>query len=632
MIARAALIVAAVAIAAPAHGDDEPDRPEPEPEVIVVTGTRSETPLAASPVVTEVIDRERLDESGATTVAEALSMRPGLAIERGIGGAGVTIQGLGSEYVLVLVDGQRQIGRVDGRIDLDRLALGGVERIEIVRGPGSALYGSEALGGVIHVITREPDDGLRAEAGARLDGRLGSDLRAGVGLGRGAWRGVADAEWRRGDPYDRDPSDPATTIAGYDDARAGARAAWHDGDRARIDLAAEVQRRDLAAVAAPASGAVLDRRNLIEIGSARAAARWSGAQTAVRGGVAAGVFRDQYAVDQRGASSLDQYQETVEDLVETTLQVDHARGRHRLIAGGEGLRESLESARLSMPGDRLRGALYLQDEWRPGSAYRWLVVPALRLDHDTQFGSHATPRLAVRWDPIDTAVVRASAGAGYRAPSFKELLLRFENPGAGYVVEGNPALSPETSRSLQLGGEWRPRPRAWLAANLFHNELRDLITAVTLDDGGDGGPLRFGYDNVGRARTSGVELAAVIARGRASLEAGWAFTRARDRDAGRALEGVPAQRAGLAARWRDDGGVDLFVEAALTGPRPFYLSADPAMATWSAARVDLRARIARRFGERLTCFLGAENLLDAGDDTFDPIAPLTLYVGVEARR
>jgi outer membrane receptor for ferrienterochelin and colicins len=616
---------------AAAHEESTEDEPRGE-EVIIVTGTRSETPLGSSPVVTEVIDRERIEESGATSVADALAMRPGIWIDRGLGGAGVTIQGLGAEYVLVLVDGQRQIGRVDGKVDLDRLATGDVERIEVVRGPGSALYGSEALGGVINVITRAPEDGVTAEAAGRIDGRLGTDLRGALGLGRGAWRGGVDGEWRRGDPYDRDPSDPATTIAGYDDARAGARGAWRGGDRVRVDVAADYQRRDLRAVDAPGSGAVLDRRNLIELAAARATTRWSSERTIVAGGVALGLYRDQFAVDQRGASALDQYQETREDLVETTLQVEHVLGRHQLTAGAEALRESLSSDRLSTPGERGRGAIYLQDTWRIGAEYRWLVVPAIRLDHDTQFGAHATPRLAARWDPTDQIVLRASAGTGYRAPSFKELLLRFENPGAGYVVEGNPALAPETSRSLQLGGEWRPRRRAWLAANAFHNELRDLITAVTIDDGGGMGPLRFGYANIGRARTQGVEIAAVVGRGRASLEAGWAYTRARDRDAGRALEGVPAQRAALAARWRDPAGVELFAEAALTGPRPYYVSEDPAAATWSEPRVDLRARAARRFGEHLAFFVGGENLLDAGDDTFDPIAPRTLYVGVEARR
>jgi outer membrane receptor for ferrienterochelin and colicins len=603
--------------AAPAHAD----------EVIVVTGTRSETPLDTSPVATEVVDRDDLEASGAETVAEALAQRPGLWLERGIAGTGVSIEGLGPEYVLVLVDGQRQIGRVGGAIDLDRLAIADVERIEIVRGPGSALYGSDALGGVIHVIRRQPEDGLGVETAARIDGRLATDLRARVHGGRGAWTGALGAEHRRGDAFDRTPDDPSTTIPAYEDLHADGQGSWRDGDRWTIDLGGDYLRRDLRGVDGTASGAVLDRRNLIEIASSCASARWSGDATAVRGILGLGVYRDQYATDQRDSMALDRYEETVEQLGESSLQVEHARGRHRATVGGEVLRETLTADRLVTDGARWRAAVFAQDEWRLGDTYRWLVVPAARVDHDSQFGTHATPRLAVRWDPADLVVLRASSGAGYRAPSFKELLLRFENPGAGYVVEGNPDLKPERSLNVQLGAEWKPTAAVWLAANAYDNELADLITSVTLDDGD---PIRFGYDNVGRARTQGVELAAELVRGRASLSLGWAYTRARDRDLDRALEGMPAHRATVGVRWRDrDEDLDASAEATLTGPRPFYVDEDP---TWTSPRVEVRARVARRFGEHLAFFLGVENLLDAGDDRFDPMAPRTLYTGVEARR
>src|SRR5690606_36054146 len=126
---------------------------------------RSETPRQASPVTTEVIDRQRLVESGAQTVADALALRPGLWIERGIAGtAGITMQGLGPKYSLILVDGVRQIGRTDGVVDLDRFAIEDLEQIEIVRGPSSVLYGSDALGGVVNLVTRMPREGLAIDA------------------------------------------------------------------------------------------------------------------------------------------------------------------------------------------------------------------------------------------------------------------------------------------------------------------------------------------------------------------------------------------------------------------------------------------------------------------------------------
>jgi outer membrane receptor for ferrienterochelin and colicins len=296
------------------------------------------------------------------------------------------------------------------------------------------------------------------------------------------------------------------------------------------------------------------------------------------------------------------------------------------MVGGEALRETLAADRLVMAGVRWREAVYVQDEWRIGAEYRWLVVPAARVDHDSQFGTHATPRVAVRWDSTDRVAVRGSAGTGFRAPSFKELLLRFENPGAGYVVEGNPQLAPERSLNGQASVEWNARGTVWLAVSAFHNELDDLITSVTLDDGAAGGPRRFGYVNVGRARTQGVEGMLRTERGRLGAELGWAYTRARDLDQERALEGVPGHRAAAALRWRDRAeAFTAVLDATMTGPRAFDgVTTDP--------RFEIGARIARRFTGGFTFYLGVENLLDAGDDRFDPIAPRTLHAGVAARR
>jgi outer membrane receptor for ferrienterochelin and colicins len=208
-------------------------------------------------------------------------------------------------------------------------------------------------------------------------------------------------------------------------------------------------------------------------------------------------------------------------------------------------------------------------------------------------------------------------------------LLHFANPSVGYVVEGNPDLQPETSRSAQVAGEWQATSWLWLSASGFYNGLHGLIYAVTLPDDGSG-TLRFGYDNIGRARTAGMEAYAMASRGRVGLELGYALTRARDLDAERPLESVPANRFTATLRWRDrKDGFDAFAAAVLTGHRPFYLADDPQMATLTARRLELRGRVAKRFPNGFGGFLGVDNLLDAGDAVLDRIPPRTFYAGVE---
>lgn len=629
-----ASVGAFVAGTSPVSADVEPighaeGSVEEASETIVVIAPNVHAAPAAAPVVTDVIDRDRIQESGARTVAAALALQPGLWLDRGLAGTGISMQGLGPKYVLVLIDGRRQLGRVDGAIDLDRFSTSDVAQIEIVRGPSSALFGSDALGGVINVISRPPDQ-ARAELTAQVDHRGATELSASLAGTRRYFSAAANGEWRRGGAVDLTPESPGTTIAAYGDGRGDLRGEYRR-DRWRVAATTGYQRRDLEGIDTNASGAVLDRRNLIEVADAALRGRWTTERTAVDARLGSGYYRDQYALDQRGAAALDQYQDTREHLLEASAQVDRAiGGRHRASLGAEVLQEGLTSDRLREPGDRLRAGMWLQDVWRAGRNYDVMLVPAIRLDADTQFGTHVTPHLAIRWDPRDDLLVRSSLGAGYRAPSFKELLLRFENPGVGYVVEGNPDLRPETSTSIQAASEWRAR--SWLAvsAQIFGNQLRDLITTTTIGDGMDGGPIRFGYDNIGHARTFGAELGLAIDLGRLTLGGGWAYTRARDTDADQPLEGIPAHRVAATARWRDDGeGLTAFAELAATGARP-YLIGDTRIET--APRCDIRARVARRFGERLELFLGVDNLLGAGDAAFDPMAPRTLYAGATARR
>lgn len=599
-------------------------------EVIVVTGTRSDTPRSSSPVTTEVIDRSQIEASGAQSVAEVLALRPGLWVDRGVAGTnGVTMQGLGPEYTLVTIDGARQIGRTDGVLDLDRFGLEDIEQIEVVRGPSSVLYGSDALGGVINLVTRPPKDGVHVDAMSRIDGRLASDTRARVAVGHAGIAGVVVGEYKQADAIRLDPTSEGTSIDAYEDRHATAHAIDQRTAGWRFDANGDYLWRDLRGISALPTGAVFDQRNLVETASGGGIAAYSGAKTSVRIAADASIYRDQYLSDQRSSDALDQYQETREHLYEGSLQVGRLFGdHHRAMAGAEVLRETLSSDRLAKPGGRTRTAVFAQDEWSATSEI--LVVPAARIDIDTQFGVHATPRVAARYEDVKRGfTVRGSVGMGYRAPGFKELLIRFSNPGAGYVVDGNPDLKPETSFSVQAGAEWKAKPWLWLSAEAYDNELRDLIYPSSLGTDA-GGTLQFSYVNVGRARTTGGELLAIAGTGRATVETGYAYTRSRDLDEDRALENIPAHRATLTLRFRDRiEGFEAYAGIVMTGHRPLYVDE---MTTLTARRWDVRARIAKKFGTGLGGFLGVENLVNAGDAVNDRVAPRTMYAGIEVHR
>jgi outer membrane receptor for ferrienterochelin and colicins len=131
---------------------------------ITVTGTRTEKRLADSPVATEIIGAAEIENSSAATVSEVLDDY-GLMYSSNAMGDYIQLQGLGESRVLYLIDGRRVTGRVAGRLNGDTLPLDNVERIEIVRGPQSVLYGSDGIGGVVNIITKKPKDTFSLNAG-----------------------------------------------------------------------------------------------------------------------------------------------------------------------------------------------------------------------------------------------------------------------------------------------------------------------------------------------------------------------------------------------------------------------------------------------------------------------------------
>jgi outer membrane receptor for ferrienterochelin and colicins len=602
------------------------------------TGTRTEAPLADTPIATEVLGRADFERHGAETVAEVLALLPGVELTRSFNGTSLTLQGLGPEYVLILVDGQRVVGRVGGAIDLSRLPLEHVDRIEVVRGPSSALYGSDAIGGVVNIITRQAEKPWVADGSFSIGsfGRLDAAAHLGA-MGRG-WHVAATGGWHSTEGYDLDPSTVDTTASEGQEGSAALRAGLRFPGGERATAAVEYSRRDLHGVSSSATGAVFDRTNVTETVTARALGTLKPAR-ALKLDLAAhaSFFRDQYLSDQRMSSALDQLEETRELWLQASSQLEWAApAGHYLTLGSEAALERLESDRLGPgEGDRRRVAAFLQDEWTILGEPRLVALPALRLDSDTQFGLHLTPKLALRVDPHPDVTLRGALGWGFRAPDFKELLLHFENPGVGYVVEGNPQLRPETSRSVSLGVELRPTTGATFAIGLFRNDLDDLISTTVVDDGGAGGPLRFSYVNVASAWTQGLEASARVALPHGFRAAGsYALTLTRDEATGEPLDGRARHRGRIEAGWSHTRwALSVDVAAAVVGPAPYTVDEDGNGMTetvHSPRYADLSARVAKTFRGRFSVFVRIDNAADAAG-RFLTIPPRALRAGLTAR-
>ncbi|RAL20329.1 hypothetical protein DL240_17255 [Lujinxingia litoralis] len=626
----------------PPRGADATAQPSPTRETrqargqVVVTGTRRAQAREDSPVPVTVIDREAIDASGARDVSELLAAQAGVELVPTIGGTGVRLQGMDADYVLVLVDGQRVAGRIDGVIDLTRFTSRNIERVEVLRGPGSALYGADAMAGVINIITRTSDEPYEAEASLGYGQRHQLEVGGRAGMRREGWRAHLEANHRQAAGYDLSPEDIFSTGSSYNETQAGLGGARELGERWELGGRASYLVRRQERVDAGASRAVFDRLNAYEdaLGSIYAERQGEGR---LRTTATFQVFRNQFFYDQRHSDALDRY----EDSRETQAIVESVYERplsdtNILTVGVEGALHRFDSERLrDGVGERDRLALFAQNEWFLGDAQQLVLMPGIRLDLDSQYGFHPSPALSVRYQVFEKLNVLGSAAMAYRAPSFQELLLDFENPAVGYVVRGNPELKPETSRSFQLGALWRPLEQVDVEVNLFWNELDNLIGSTTSESAGADQALVFSYTNIARARTRGVESMLRVRPGKGvRLELGYTLTDTLDRDLNRPLEGRAPHRVSLAVGAdRLPLGLKANLRAQLTSERPYYFAGttelDAPDTAPASALID--AHLWRDVGDHLSVSLRGTNLLNQGDARFLPIAPRALFLALNAR-
>ncbi len=621
-----------------------PDDEEPG-EVVVVTGARRSESLSETVVTTDVVTREQVEESGASDASEVLETVPGVVVYRSFRGAGVQMQGLDSQYVLVLVNGQRMTGSKDGVLDLSRIPAERIERIEIVKGAASALYGSDAIAGVINIITREPDQPWSSQTVGSYGSRNTLDLSETVGLKRDRWSAGLNLGTHSTDGYDWDPTDAQTDGNASDqyavegdltadltpDLRVLADGGYRLRDSTGVD---EVQ------------AATFDRRNLTEDADLRLGMELLPSEASkLSAHLSGALYRDQYSQDQRGSDALDQYEDSRDTSAQLDLQWDQVWGRNVISVGAEGLRETLVSPRLTQDGERYRGAFYVQDELRVGPRQQLAIVPGARLDADSWFGLQPTPRVALRWDATEHLAFRLNTGFGFRAPTFKEMFLLFENPTAGYMVQGNPDLQPEHSLGLTGGFESSIGRHLQIRLDGFHTALDNLITIEFVDEATAETPAAYSYVNIARATSTGAEGSVRVRLDEwLTTDLGYTYTRTWDLDAQRDLDGRARNRGTVGLTGRVPA---LLVEATLrgeiVGPTTFYVWDDVAQVE---ERVDadpyanLKLRVEKTVLPRLAeggssllpaglrIFAGVDNLLNAGDALYIHLDPRLFYGGL----
>jgi outer membrane receptor for ferrienterochelin and colicins len=496
---------------------------------VVVTGTRTPKSLQQVPIPITRITADEIKKKGLVRLNEILAEQTGMTILDDPHGQGIQIQGFDPAYTMILIDGLPLIGRNTGILELSRITTNNIDRIEIVKGPTSSLYGSEAMAGVVNIITSDPAKGVSAG----LSTRYGTNKTADISL-NSAYRsdkfhlsGFANRYSSGG--YTLQPSSGLPTVSPFAGYTLNAKSAYKIDAQTTIKLSVRYYTNDQ------------DSKYLVDN-------RYAGGTGTEKDFNVAPVithrfnnklfstlqlYRSTYKTNSNVRYTDDQsvYDQTYfnQTFNRAELQNDYAlRDNLKLTAGAGGQYESVEATRYEKLQSFTSGYGYFQADWLP--VKKLDIIAGGRYDVHSVYKSQFSPKLAVSYALSPKFTLLGSAGKGYKAPDFRQLYLNFTNAEVGYSVFGyeeaaagiarlqqqgqiesvliDPStlqrLNAESSTAFNFGYRYKPNSKLYWTANLFRNNITNLIETAAIAIKTNGQSV-FSYFNLNKVYTQGVE-------------------------------------------------------------------------------------------------------------------------------
>ena len=510
-----------------------------ELDTVVVTGSRTSKLLQDTPVKTEVISSERIKEQNYSNVSQAILDISGVTLQgmRGKEGSTAIMQGLAEEHVLVLIDSVPVLQTSSNGVDLSDLSTLNIKQIEVIKGGASAIYGGQAMGGVINIITHDPKkikSKFRIERDAALAGDQSEDpgytnlmlsnegkykkLSYGLNLTHDKNRSIdRDIETLSRDTGDTDKFIFNTRLK-YD-------------LRKNINIEARYNRfqenhTTYGAKLLPSSeySQALDNSDIIGE-KLRLSLKHK-----VNSGFDYIVHLSQDRVEDELALQDDVSTDFIESFKTSTFienrletQANFVASDSHLLTGGFVTKSTSldQSNRIQLSEDggaensdvddksSYTNEAYLQDDWFINNSE---IITGLRVTKDQYFDENISPKISYLYNYTqgkNKHALRVAMGTGYRIPSLKERFYVLDHRSlAGYVVYGNEELTPETSTSFQIGYDLTRNQNYAFNLSLYRNDVKNLILATEQNDNSD--DITFIYENVSAVEITGYELGASV--------------------------------------------------------------------------------------------------------------------------
>lgn len=517
---------------------------------VVVTGSRTARPIKMSPVTTQVLGGKALVDAGYSNLQQALQQEtPGLNIQKVGFGNEISMQGLDARHVLFLMDGERMTGDMAGNLDYERFNLHAIDRVEIVKGASSTLYGSRAAGAVINLITKKTDKPLSIDAGIRYGQmnernykhpqpkdflymfeqnadrpNLQSWVSAGFKTGKftsqtDVWYSESDAFYMYQAENDKkvytkeaNPFLPHDIIVVSNAVRPPM--GIEGKEHITVSQKLYYNPNPNLSVLVYGSSFFMNTYDLIQDMTFSQARDWTAGTKVtyhvkdwfcVTGSLHAD-FYDRFKRHER----IDKRQKDYESSIyqpRLTVTSNYFNG-HSLILGMEHTSDELTSDRFSGNAnhDLKTRALketeyFLQDEWTINP--RWMISAGIRTNFSKAFGFMGMPKVAAKYSPDKHWSLRANYSMGYRSPSIKELFFNWDHLGM-FMIRGNENMRPEKNNYFSLGAEYS-NDRLFVSGTAYGNYFRDKIEGVwRIYDM----QYNFEYTNLSQQRLLGLEVLA----------------------------------------------------------------------------------------------------------------------------
>ena len=440
---------------------------------VVVTGTRTPKFLKDTPIQTRVINAKELARLDATNVQDLLQQElPGVEFSYAMNQqTHLNFSGFGGQGVLFLVDGERLAGETMDDVDFTRLNMDNVERIEIVKGAASALYGSNATGGVINIITKRNRQPWTLNVNARYAKHNEQRYGATWGLNSKHWNNMLSAHFNRIDNYDvHSAANPVTriisTVYGDKTVNLKEQLTWSPASNFRLTGRAGYFFRETV------RSADQPERYRDFSGGLRMNCQMSDADD----------LQASYAFDQYDKS--DYQRITRLDIRDySNVQNSFRLLYNHTFGGGDVLTVGSDLLHDYLYNTNLEGETRKQDSWDLFAQYdwrlndQWELVGALRYDYFSDGkDSHLTPKLNICYKPLRNLAIRAGYGMGFRAPTLKEKYYNFDMSGI-WIVEGNEHLKSEVSHNFNLSAEYTKGHYNY-TASIYYNKVKNKLSTA----------------------------------------------------------------------------------------------------------------------------------------------------------